>query len=115
MTNPAIPGYKIVTRRGSGAFGTVWKGIWGDGFECAVKVLTPGMWHPQYLSWCLERLRQEAERTDLVKVYSYDLTKSPPHVSMALMPEGTMTLEQLAGRLPVREAWALLEQLAGKD
>ncbi len=113
MTNPAIPGYKIVTRRGSGAFGTVWKGIWGDGFECAVKVLTPGMWHPQYLSWCLERLRQEAERTDLVKVYSYDLTKSPPHVSMALMPEGTMTLEQLAGRLPVREAWALLEQLAG--
>ncbi len=113
MTSPAISGYKIVNRRGGGAFGSVWKAIWGDGFECAVKLLTPGMWHPQYLSWCLERLRLEAERTDLVRIFSYDLTKSPPHLSMALLPEGTMTLEQLSGRLPVREAWTLLDQLAG--
>ena len=113
MTTPAISGYTFESSRGSGAFGTVWKAVWGRDFGCAVKVLTPGTWHPQYLSWCLERLRREAERTDLVKIFSYDLTNDPPHLSMALLPEGTMTLEQLAGRLPAREAWMLLDQLAG--
>ena len=113
MTSPAITGYNFATCRGSGAFGSVWKAIWGGEFECAVKVLTPGVWHPQYLSWCLERLRRESERNDLVRIYSYDLTNDPPHLSMALLPEGTMTLEQLSGRLPAREAWALLDQLAG--
>lgn len=112
MTSPAISGYTFDSCRGSGAFGSVWKALWNGEFECAVKVLTPGMWHPQYLSWCLERLRREGERTDLVRIFSYDLANDPPHVSMALMPEGTLTLEQLAGRLPAREAWTLLDSVA---
>ena len=112
MTSPAISGYTFDTSRGSGAFGTVWKALWNGEFECAVKVLTPGMWHPHYLSWCLERLRRESARTDLVRVFSYDLANDPPHLSMALLPEGTLTLEQLSGRLPAREAWVLLDSLA---
>lgn len=90
----------------------MWKAVWSEEFECAVKVLTPGAWHPHYLSWCLERLRREGDHPGLVRVYSYDLTNDPPHLSMALLPEGTMTLDQLAGRLPAREAWVLLDSLA---
>jgi eukaryotic-like serine/threonine-protein kinase len=112
MSTPAISGYTFDACRGSGAFGSVWKALWSSEFECAVKVLTPGTWHPHYLSWCLERLRQEGERTDFVRIYSYDLTNNPPHLSMALLPEGTLSLEQLSGRLPQREAWVLLDSLA---
>jgi serine/threonine protein kinase/tetratricopeptide (TPR) repeat protein len=112
MTSPAISGYNFETCRGSGAFGTVWKALWNNEFECAVKVLNPGTWHPQYLSWCLERLRREGARPGLVRIYSYDLANEPPHLSMAHLPEGTLTLEQLSGRLPAREAWALLDSLA---
>jgi len=112
MTNPAISGYQFDNCRGSGAFGTVWKALWNNEFECAVKVLTPGMWHPHYLSWCLERLRREGERPGLVRIYSYDLANEPPHLSMAHLPEGTLTLEQLSGRLAPREAWVLLDSLA---
>jgi eukaryotic-like serine/threonine-protein kinase len=113
MTSPAIPGYTFDACLGSGAFGTVWKSRWSGEFECAVKVLTPGAWHPHYLSWCLERLRREGEHHGLVRIYSYDLMNDPQHISMALLPEGTMTLEQLSGRLPAREAWTLLDNLAG--
>lgn len=112
MTIPAISGYTFDASRGSGSFGVVWKALWNGEFECAVKVLTPGMWHPQYLSWCLERLRREAERTDLVRIYSYDLANDPPHLAMAMMPEGALTLEQLSGKLQPREAWQLLDSLA---
>jgi serine/threonine protein kinase/tetratricopeptide (TPR) repeat protein len=112
MTSPAISGYNFETCHGSGAFGTVWKALWNNEFECAVKVLNPGTWHPQYLSWCLERLRREGARPGLVRIYSYDLANEPPHLSMAHLPEGTLTLEQLSGRLPAREAWALLDSLA---
>lgn len=113
MPTPAISGYTFDTCRGSGAFGSVWRALWNGEFECAVKILTPGTWHPHYLSWCLERLRREGEHGGLVRIYSYDLTNDPPHLSMALLPEGTMTMEQLAGRLPPREAWTLLDNLAG--
>ncbi|HEX2750167.1 MAG TPA: protein kinase, partial [Verrucomicrobiales bacterium] len=113
MSTPTISGYAFDTCRGSGAFGSVWKALWNGDFECAVKVLTPGAWHPRYLSWCLERLRREGERLDFVRIYSYDLTSQPPSLSMALLPEGTLSLEQLAGRLPAREAWTLLDSLAG--
>lgn len=113
MSTPAISGYTFDSCLGTGACGAVWKALWSDEFECAVKVLTPGTFHPHYLSWCLERLRREGEHPGLVRVYSYDLTNEPPHLSMTRMPEGTMTLEQLAGRLPAREAWTLLDSLAG--
>ncbi len=112
MTSPAISGYTFDACRGSGAFGAVWKALWNNEFECCVKVLAPGMWHPQYLSWCLERLRREGARPGLVRIYSYDLANEPPHLSMACLPEGTPTLEHLSGRLPAREAWALLDSLA---
>ena len=58
-------------------------------------------------------LRREAEHPGPVLVYSYGLTKTPPQLSTTLMPEGTMTMEQLSGRLPPREAWTLLDSLAG--
>ncbi|HWB01692.1 MAG TPA: protein kinase [Verrucomicrobiales bacterium] len=112
MSSPVISGYKFDGCRGSGTFGSVWKALWNGEFECAVKVLTPGTFHPHYLSWCLERLRKEGERSDFVRIYSYDLSTHAPHLTMALLPEGALSLEQLAGRLPVREAWTLLDSLA---
>ncbi len=112
MSHPTIPGYTFDECRGGGAFGSVWLAQWDGGFECAVKLLTAGTWHPQYLSWCLERLRREGERPGLVRIFSYDLGSEPPYLTMTLLPGGTLSMEQLAGRLPAQEAWALLDSLA---
>ena len=97
--------------RGRGAFGSVWRAVWNGEFECAVKALTPGAWHPHYLVWCLEKLRT-VERPGIVKVYSYDLSPPAPYLSMVLLPAGVVTMEEIAGRLPGKEAWSLLDSLA---
>ncbi len=112
MSTPAIPGYTFDACRGKGSFGAVWEARWNGEIECAVKVLIPGTWHSIYLGWCLDRLRREGERNDFVRVHSYCLTSGPAHVGMALLPEGTLSLEQLSGRLSAREAWVLLDSLA---
>ena len=112
MQPPVIPGYELIECRGRGASGWVWRGVWNGDFACAVKVLEPGGWHPQYLSWCLEELREAGGRPDILPVYSYDLEHDPPHLSMALLPEGSVSFEALTGRLPIHESWMLLEDLA---
>ncbi len=111
MDIPTIAGYKLQECRGRGAFGSVWSAVWNGEFECAVKALTPGAWHPHYLGWCLEKLRI-ADRPGIVKVYSYDLSQVSPHLSMVLLPPGVVTMEQIAGRLPAAEAWPLLDALS---
>ena len=112
MQPPVISGYELLECRGRGASGWVWRGVWNGDFACAVKVLERGGWHPQYLSWCLEELREAGGRPDILPVYSYDLEHDPPHLSMALLPEGSVSFEVLTARLPIHESWMLLEDLA---
>jgi tetratricopeptide (TPR) repeat protein len=45
-------------------------------------------------------------------VYAFDLEDEVPHISMALLPDGAVTFDDLAGRLTPEEAWTLLRQLA---
>ena len=111
MTLPTIPGYTLQTRLGQGAFGVVYEAWWKGDFACAVKVLEGGAWHGGYLGSVLEQLLEEPQHGGLLPVYAYDLEGAVPHVSMALLPGGAVTFDDLAGELSGEEAWVLLGQL----
>lgn len=112
MEPPHIPGFAFTTPLGRGAFGAVWRATWNQEFPCAVKVLTPGRVHTEYLSWCLERLRERGPVSGVIRTYAFDLVNEPPHLSTELIPEGAVSFRELAGRLPRHEAWPLLESVA---
>lgn len=112
MEPPLIPGFAFTAPLGRGAFGTVWRATWNEEFPCAVKVLAPGRAHTEYLSWCLERLRERGPVPGVIRTYAFDLVNEPPHLSTELIPEGAVSFRDLAGRLPRHEAWPLLESVA---
>lgn len=112
MTFPTIPGYSLQTRLGRGAFGVVYEAWWNGDFACAVKALEEGALHRGYLGTILEKLLERPPHPGLLPVYAFDLAEGSPHVSMALLPRGAVTLEELAGQLRWEEAWVLLGQVA---
>jgi serine/threonine protein kinase/tetratricopeptide (TPR) repeat protein len=112
MSLPQISGYQLKSRLGQGAFGTVYQGLWNGDFMCAVKVLEEGALHRDYLTRVLEQLQELPPHAGLLPVYAFDLEDEVPHISMALLPDGAVTFDDLAGRLTPEEAWTLLRQLA---
>jgi serine/threonine protein kinase/tetratricopeptide (TPR) repeat protein len=112
MSLPQISGYQLKSRLGQGAFGTVYQGLWNGDFMCAVKVLEEGALHRDYLTRVLEQLQDLPPHAGLLPVYAFDLEDEVPHISMALLPDGAVTFDDLAGRLTPEEAWTLLRQLA---
>ncbi len=111
-TFPTIPGYSLQTCLGRGAFGVVYEAWWKGDFACAVKVLEEGALHWGYLGAVLEKLLALPPHPGLLPVYAFDLAGGSPHVSMALLPSGAVTLEALAGQLRWDEARDLLGQVA---
>jgi serine/threonine protein kinase len=111
MKFPEIPGYRVLSLLGRGAFGVVYEAVWEDGFHCAVKVLEEGALHREYLASVLERLAELPLQEGLLPFYAYDLTDGTPHLSMALL-EGAVTFDDLTGKLTREESWELLRQLA---
>ncbi len=112
MSLPQISGYQLKSRLGQGAFGTVYQGLWNGDFICAVKVLEEGALHRDYLTRVLEQLQDLPPHAGLLPVYAFDLEDEVPHISMALLPDGVVTFDDLAGQLTQEEAWTLLRQLA---
>jgi tetratricopeptide (TPR) repeat protein len=86
--------------------------LWNGDFICAVKVLEEGALHRDYLTRVLEQLQDLPPHAGLLPVYAFDLEDEVPHISMALLPDGAVTFDDLAGRLTPEEAWTLLRQLA---
>ena len=112
MSFPHVPGYQLESRLGQGAFGVVYEAIWNGDFACALKVLEEGALHREYLADVLERLSDLAPHDGLLPVYAVDFDERMPHLSMALLPPGSVTFDDLAGQLTRDEAWKLLGQLA---
>ena len=112
MIFPQIPGYLLETHLGKGAFGSVYQALWNEDFPCAVKVLGEGALHRDYLGMVLEQLLGLPPHDGVLPVYAFDLEDAVPHLSMALLPGGSVTFDDLAGQLTRDEAWALLRQLA---
>ncbi|MES2468863.1 MAG: protein kinase [Verrucomicrobiota bacterium] len=112
MSLPQISGYQLKSRLGQGAFGTVYQALWNGDFICAVKVLEEGALHRDYLTRVLEQLQELPPHAGLLPVYAFDLEDEVPHISMALLPDGAVTFDDLAGQLTQDEAWTLLRQLA---
>ena len=112
MSLPQISGYQLKSRLGQGAFGTVYQALWNGDFICAVKVLEEGALHRDYLTRVLEQLQELPPHAGLLPVYAFDLEDEVPHISMALLPDGAVTFDDLAGQLTQEEAWTLLRQLA---
>ena len=112
MSLPTIPGYQLESRLGQGAFGTVYQAVWNGDFACALKVLDEGALHRNYLADVLERLLELDAPDGLLPLYAFDLETELPHLSMALLPTGAVTFDDLAGQLTRDEAWTLLGQLA---
>ncbi len=109
---PQLPGYTLETLLGRGAFGPVYQAVWNGDFPCAVKLLDDGALHRGYLGMVLERLLELPPQYGLLQVYAFDLEEPQPHVSMALLPEGVVTFDELVGQVTPAEAWTLLRQLA---
>ncbi len=112
MSLPEVPGYVLTSRLGQGAFGTVYEASWNGNFACAVKVLEDGALHQGYLAAVLEQLLALEPHEGVLPVYAFDLDDRWPHLSMALLPEGTRSFDELAGKLPQAEAWRHLTELA---
>ena len=112
MSLPEVPGYVLESRIGQGAFGTVYQAQWNGDFPCAVKLLEAGALHRGYLASVLERLMELEPHDGLLPLYAFDLDQRWPHLSMALLPGGAVTFDDLAGQLTRDEAWLLLGQLA---
>lgn len=112
MSFPIVPGYTLESRLGRGAFGTVYRARWDGNYLCAVKVLEEGALHVPYLGTVLEKLQSLPDHPGLLRVHAFDLGGPVPHVSMALLPEGAVSFDDLSGRISDEEAWGLLRQLA---
>lgn len=112
MSVPQVPGYLLNSRLGQGAFGSVYQAMWNGDFACALKVLEEGALHREYLAAVLDRLSDLEPHPGLLPLYAFDLEGDVPHLSMALLPDGMVTFDDLAGQLTRDEAWVLLGQLA---
>ncbi len=110
-----IPGYTIRSEQGAGTFGTVFRAYWGQELDCAVKVLNTKAIHPQYVSWCLERLRALEGHPRIVQVYGYDLAHEPAYLSTpwaGRMDGSVGTLADVAGKWSAGSVWACLKAVA---
>ena len=119
MQAPEVSGYTLHDCQGTGSFGSVFRADWDGRLQCAVKLLNPVGIHPAYLSWCLEKLREEERHPNILPVLGFDLAHQPAYVSSAWVDKsetGPCTLQEAVGRWDmtqnVRALLALAKALA---
>ena len=101
MQAPEVSGYTLHDCQGTGTFGSVFRADWDGRLQCAVKLLNPVGIHPAYLSWCLEKLREEERHPNILPVLGFDLAHQPAYVSSAWVDKsetGPCTLQDAVGR-----------------
>lgn len=101
MQAPEVSGYTLHDCQGTGTFGSVFRADWDGRLQCAVKLLNPVGIHPAYLSWCLEKLREEERHPNILPVLGFDLAHQPAYVSSAWVDKsdtGPRTLQDAVGR-----------------
>src|SRR5690606_4963625 len=100
---PAVEGYRLEERVGTGSFGEVWAAVQvRTGQRVAVKVLSllPGLdW--RYFRQKIERLQEVAEHPHVVTLLVADLGAQPPYYVMPLLRQGS--LAQLSERPSVEQ------------
>lgn len=115
MSAPHIPGYTLREAQGTGTFGTVYRADWDDRLLCALKVLDTKCIHPAYVSWCLEKLREEERHPNILAVHGFDLAHSPAYACSAWItcnPNGPATLEEAIGKWGLEKIGQALVTLA---
>lgn len=114
MLSPVISGYAIHEVQGNGTFGTVYRATWDGTLPCAVKVLQPAAIHSAYVSWCLEKLREE-QHPNVIAVHGFDLAHEPAYAATAWVKEpssGVRSLADVAGKWSLEIAGQSLTTLA---
>lgn len=108
MQAPEVSGYTLHECQGSGTFGSVFRADWDGRLQCAVKLLNPVGIHPAYLSWCLERLREEERHPNILPVLGFDLAHQPAYVSSAWVEKSASGPSTLAD---AGETWSMAQKI----
>lgn len=115
MQAPEVSGYTLHECQGTGTFGSVFRADWEGRLQCAVKLLNPIGIHPAYLSWCLEKLREEERHPNILPVLGFDLAHQPAYVSSAWISKsthGARTMQDAIGQWSIDQSAQALTALA---
>ncbi len=104
---------------GEGTFGTVYRATYRGISERALKVFKPEVVDLPAMARELEKLSSVAEHHGIVTLHDFDLLSETPYYVMGLHADETLdgtwksrTLNDLCGRVEVREAARLIDQIA---
>lgn len=104
---------------GEGSYGRVYRATYRGISERALKIFRPGAVDLASMARELEKLSQVTGHQGIVALHDFDLLNDPPYYAMGLYAyqnlEGNWearTLNQLCGKVDVREGWRLIRDIA---
>ncbi len=112
---PIISNYTLHEIQGTGSFGKVYRAEWDGRLECAVKIFDKRSINEAYVSWCLEKLREEERHPNIIPVLGFDLAQVPGYAATAWVQppaNGIRSLDDATRKWSFTEKGAALSGLA---